>query len=138
MHDLPDAMLLEHADQTRYVEQLALNQGDAVFARGEVAVVANDGAPAHGQSCRDVAAGEAQAASDHDHVHAVPSAAGARVTRAGRLCHSPGRVRPPWMAAQQLETRSLSSDSRVGSRRAALTACGPRPTFTEVGKSPIA
>ena len=57
---------------------------------------------------------------------------------AGRLSHSPGRVRPPWMAAQELETRSLSSDSRVGSRRAALTACGPRPTFTEVGKSPIA
>ena len=57
--------------------------------------------------------------------------------RAGRLSHSPGRVRP-WMAAQALETRSWLSDSLVGSRRAALTACGLRPTFTEVGKSPIA
>jgi hypothetical protein len=41
------------------------------------------------------------------------------------------------LAAQELETRRCHpTPGRLPA--AALTGCGPRPTFTEVGKSPIA
>jgi hypothetical protein len=43
-----------------------------------------------------------------------------------------------YLALEEFQTRNMPLHRTRAPGQGALTACGPRPTFTEVGKSPIA